>query len=100
MTIEQCARELANLLKSGQLPPPHQVSALINSCLRGVGARQMDLKRHQLAVAFKEMVPDSEQLEIKLFCGEYCRRIIDARSTSPWPSEAAYSVSALDMAKR
>ena len=60
MTIEQCARELANLLKSGQLPPPHQVSALINSCLRGVGARQMDLKRHQLAVAFKEMVPDSE----------------------------------------
>ena len=45
MTIEQCARELANLLKSGQLPPPHQVSALINSCLRGVGARQMDLKR-------------------------------------------------------
>jgi hypothetical protein len=39
MTIEQCARELANLLKSGQLPPPHQVSALINSCLRGVDNR-------------------------------------------------------------
>ena len=81
MTIEQCARELANLLKSGQLPPPHQVSALINSWLRGVGARQMDLKRHQLAVAFKEMVPD--QSNAKLFCGEYCRTIIDVRSTSP-----------------
>ena len=52
MTIEQCARELADLLKSGELPPPHQVSALINSCLRGVGVRQMDVKRHQLAVAF------------------------------------------------
>jgi tripartite-type tricarboxylate transporter receptor subunit TctC len=39
MTIEQCARELANLLKSDQLPPPHQVSALINSCLRGVDNR-------------------------------------------------------------
>jgi hypothetical protein len=65
MTIEQCARELANLLKSGQLPP-HQVSALINSCLRGVGARQMDLKRHQLAVAFKELVLDSEHREIIL----------------------------------
>jgi hypothetical protein len=65
MTIEQCARELANLLKSGELPPP-QVSALINSCLRGVGIRQMDMKRHQLAVALKEMVPDSEQREIIL----------------------------------
>jgi hypothetical protein len=66
MTIEQCARELAHLLKSGQLPPAHQVSALINSCLRGVGARQMDIKRHQLAVAFKKMVPDSEQRDIIL----------------------------------
>ena len=53
MTIEECARELSNLLKSGQPLPPHQVSALINACLRGVGARQMDLKRHQLAVAFR-----------------------------------------------
>jgi hypothetical protein len=66
MTIEQCAHELADLLKSGQLPPPHQVNALIDSCLRGVGARQMDLKRHQLAVAFMEMVPDSEQRAIIL----------------------------------
>ena len=68
MTIEQCARELANLLKSGQVPPPHQVSALINDDWppRGVGARQMDSKRHQLAVAFKEMVPDSEQREVIL----------------------------------
>jgi hypothetical protein len=63
MTIEQCARELAYLLTSGELPPPHQVSALINSCLTGVG---VDPKRHQLAVAFKEMVPDSEQREIIL----------------------------------
>jgi hypothetical protein len=54
MTIERSARELANLLKSGQLPPPHQVSALIHSCLRGVGARHMDLKRHQLAARSKE----------------------------------------------
>ncbi len=66
MTIEQCARELANLLKGGQLPPPHQVSALINSCLQAVGARQMDLKRHQLAVAFKEMVPDLEHRDLIL----------------------------------
>jgi hypothetical protein len=66
MTIEQCARELANLLKSGQLPPPHQVSSLINSCLRGVGARQMDTKRHQLAVAFKEIVPESELRDLIL----------------------------------
>jgi hypothetical protein len=66
MTIEQCARELANLLQSGQLPPPHQVNALINSCLRGVGARQTDLRRHQLAVAFTEMVPDSEQRDLIL----------------------------------
>jgi hypothetical protein len=65
MTIEQCARELANLLESSRLPPPHQVSALINSCLRGVGARQMDLKRHELAVAFKEMVPESEQRDVR-----------------------------------
>jgi hypothetical protein len=67
MTTEQCARELANLLQSGQPPSPHQVSALIHSCLRGTGARQMDdLKRHQLAEAFKEMVPDSEQRELIL----------------------------------
>jgi hypothetical protein len=66
MTIEQCARELANLLRSGQPPPPHQVSALVHACLRGVGARQMDLKRHQLAVAFKELVPDSEQRDLIL----------------------------------
>ena len=66
MTIEQCARELADLVKSGQPPSPQQVSALINSCLRGSGARQMDLKRHQLAVAFKEMVPDSEQRDLIL----------------------------------
>ena len=66
MTLEQCARELANLLQSGQPPSAHQVSALIHSCLRGIGARQMDLKRHQLAVAFKEMVPDSEQRELVL----------------------------------
>jgi hypothetical protein len=66
MTIEQCAHELAGLLKSAQLPPPHQVSALINSCLRGVGARQMDLKRHQLAVALKGMVPESEHRDLIL----------------------------------
>jgi hypothetical protein len=66
MNIEQCARELANLLQSGQPPSAHQVSALINSCLRGAGARQMDLKRHQLAVALKEMVPDSEQRDLIL----------------------------------
>jgi hypothetical protein len=66
MTVEQCARELAYLVKSIELPPPHQVSALNNSCLRGVGVRQMDLKRHQLAVAFNEIVPDSEQREIIL----------------------------------
>jgi hypothetical protein len=66
MTIEQCARELANLLQPGQPPSPHQVSALIHSCLRGVGARQMDLKRHQLAEAFKGMVPDSEQRDLIL----------------------------------
>jgi hypothetical protein len=35
----------------------------------------MDLKRHQLAVAFKEMVPDSEQREIIL--REYCQPIIE-----------------------
>jgi hypothetical protein len=64
MTIEQCARELANLLKTGQ--PPHQVSSLINSCLRGVGARQMDMKRHQLAVAFKEIAPESELRDLVL----------------------------------
>jgi hypothetical protein len=86
MTIEQCARELANLLKSGQLPPPHQVSALINSCLRGVGARQMDLKRHQLAVAFKEIVPDSEQRDIIL------RRILPDDHDAP---TSAYSVRGL-----
>jgi hypothetical protein len=34
MTIEQCARELANLLKSGKLPPPHQVAR------SGYGGRQ------------------------------------------------------------
>jgi hypothetical protein len=66
MTVEQCARELANLLQSGQPPSPQQVNALIVSCFRGVGARQMDLKRHQLAEAFKEMVPDSEQRELIL----------------------------------
>jgi hypothetical protein len=66
MTIEQCARELADLLQSGQPPSPQQVNALIHSCLRGVGARQMDMKRHQLAVAFKEMMPDSEQRELIL----------------------------------
>jgi hypothetical protein len=66
MTVEQCARELADLLKAGQLPPAHQVSALINSCLRGVGARQMDIKRHQLAVAFKDMALESEQRDLIL----------------------------------
>jgi hypothetical protein len=66
MTIEQCARELANLLQSGQPPPPHLVSALIHSCLRGSGARQMDLKRLELAVGFNEMVPDSEHRDIIL----------------------------------
>jgi hypothetical protein len=66
MTIEQCARELANLLQSGQPPSPHQVNALIHACLRGVGARQMDMKRHQLAETFKEMVPDSEQRDLIL----------------------------------
>ncbi len=66
MTIEQCARELANLLLSGHPPSAHEVSALINSCLRGAGARQMDLKRHRLAVAFKEMVPESEHRDIIL----------------------------------
>ena len=66
MNIEQCARELVDLLQSGQLPPPHQVSALINSCLRGVDARRMDQKRHQLAEAFKEMVPDSEHRDLIL----------------------------------
>jgi hypothetical protein len=66
MTIEQCARELANLLQTGQPPSAHQVSALIHSCLGGTDARRMDLKRHQLAVAFKEMVPDSEQRELIL----------------------------------
>jgi hypothetical protein len=35
MTVEQCARELANLLQSGQPPSPQQVNALIDSCLRG-----------------------------------------------------------------
>ncbi len=66
MTIEQCARELANLLRSGQPPPPHLVSALIHSCLRGSGARQMDLKRHELAEAFKELVPESEHRDLIL----------------------------------
>jgi hypothetical protein len=66
MTIEQCARELANLLQSAQPPSPHQVSALIHSCLRGSGARQMDLKRHQLAEAFKELVPESEHRDLIL----------------------------------
>jgi hypothetical protein len=66
MNIEQCARELANLLQSGQPPSAHQVSALINSCLRGSGARQMDLKRHELAVAFKGMVPESEHRDLIL----------------------------------
>jgi hypothetical protein len=66
MNIEQCARELANLLQSDQPPSARQVSALINSCLRGSGARQMDLKRHQLAVAFKEMVPESEHRDLIL----------------------------------
>jgi hypothetical protein len=75
MNIEQCASELANLLRSGQPPSAHQMSALINSCLRGSGARQMDLKRHQLAVAFKGMVPESEHRD--LICGEYCPTIID-----------------------
>jgi hypothetical protein len=66
MTIEQCARELANLLQSGEPPSPHLVSALIHSCLRGSGARQMDLKRHELAEALKELTPDSEQRELVL----------------------------------
>jgi hypothetical protein len=66
MTVEQCAPELANLLQTGQPPSPQQVNALIHSCLRGVGARQMDLKRHQLAEAFKGMVPDSEQRDLIL----------------------------------
>jgi hypothetical protein len=66
MTTEQCARELANLLQSDQPPSPHQVSALIHACLRGTGARQTDIKRHELAVAFKEMVPDSEQRDLIL----------------------------------
>jgi hypothetical protein len=60
MTVEQCARELANLLQSGQPPSPHQVSALIQRLPQGSGARQMDLNRYQLAEAFKEVVPDSE----------------------------------------
>jgi hypothetical protein len=75
MTIEQCARELANLLKSGQLPPPHQVSALINSCLRGVGARQMDLNGISLPWRSKRWC--RIQSTVKLFCGEYCRTTID-----------------------
>jgi hypothetical protein len=75
MTLEQCARELANLLQSGQPPSAHQVSALINSCLRGSGARQMDLKRHQLAVAFKGMAPESAHRDLIL--RQYCRTIID-----------------------
>jgi hypothetical protein len=66
MTVEQCARELANLLQSGQPPSPQQVNALIHSCLRGSGGRQMELQRHQLAVAFREMVPDSEQRDLIL----------------------------------
>jgi hypothetical protein len=66
MNIEQCARELANLLQSGRPPSAHQVSSLINSCLRGSGARQMDLKRHELAVAFKGMVPESEHRNLIL----------------------------------
>jgi hypothetical protein len=66
MTIEQCAGELANLLQSGQPPSPHQVSALIHSCLRGSGARQMDLKRLELAEAFKELVPESEHRDLIL----------------------------------
>jgi hypothetical protein len=45
MTIEQCG---------------------IHSCLRGSGARQMDLKRHQLAEAFKELVPESEHRDLIL----------------------------------
>jgi len=77
MNIEQCARELANLLKSGQLPPPYEVSALINSCIRGVGTRQMDLKRHELAVAFKEMVSDLEPRDRIL------RRILPYAHRSP-----------------
>jgi hypothetical protein len=64
MNIEHCARELANLLQSSDPPSAHQVSALINSCLRGSGARQMDLKRHELAVAFKGMVPESEHRDL------------------------------------
>jgi hypothetical protein len=66
MTLEQCARELANLLQSGRPPSAHRVSALIHSCLTGSGARLMDVKRHQLAEAFKEMVPDSEQRDLIL----------------------------------
>jgi hypothetical protein len=76
MTIEQCARELANLLKSGQLPAPHQMSALINSCLRGVGARQMDLKRISLPWRSRKWCPIPSSA--KLFCGEYYRAIIDS----------------------
>jgi hypothetical protein len=66
MTIDECARELANLLQSGQPPSAHQASALIHACLRETGARQMDLKRLELAVAFNEMVPDSEHRDIIL----------------------------------
>jgi hypothetical protein len=66
MTVEQCARELANLLQSGQPLSVHQVSALIHSCLRGSGARHIDTKRHQLAVAFRDIAPDSEQRELIL----------------------------------
>jgi hypothetical protein len=41
MTIEQCARELADLLQSGQPPSPQQVNALIHSCLQR-GRRETD----------------------------------------------------------
>jgi hypothetical protein len=66
MTVEQCARELANLVQSGQPLSVHRVSALIHSCLEVPVRDILIQKRHQLAVAFRDITPDSEQRELIL----------------------------------
>jgi hypothetical protein len=66
MTTEQCARELANLLQSGPTASASSGERVDPLLPQRGGARQRDLKRHQLVEAFKEMVPDSEHRDLIL----------------------------------
>jgi len=85
MTIEQvCARTRQSPeIRPNCLRPIKVEGALINSLpSEGSGARQMDLKTAS-ACPWRSRRWCPIQSIAKLFCGEYCRRIIDARSTSP-----------------